>query len=48
MEVLCPKKVVFSCKSIDLAVDVTAQTEIVLSMLAVMRVFESAKFAVEI
>lgn len=45
---LCPKNVVFGCKSTDLAFDVTVHTDIVQSMLAVTRVFESAKAAVEI
>lgn len=45
---LCPKNVFFGCKSTDFAVDTTLQTDIVLSMLAVTRVFESAKAAVEI
>lgn len=46
-ERLCPNKHFFGCKSTDLEVEITAQTETVQSAPAVMRVFESAKSAHE-
>ena len=47
MAVRWPKSVFLGCKSTDLDVDMTVQTEIVQSEPAVIRVFESANCAVD-